>query len=128
MPAKSPKAICDLFHQYMAEGDLDAVLSVYDPEAVILNQSREVTKDRLGLRQELAPLVAMKARFDYRTRPQVSLLQFADLRAMPAHVRNRGPSTLWMLRMEVSWPVGLLEHHQGCSGSRRVAYSRVHSM
>jgi ketosteroid isomerase-like protein len=49
----------------MAEGDIDAVLSVYDPAAVFLNQSGEVTKGRHGLRQELAPLAALKARFDF---------------------------------------------------------------
>ncbi|MGH8567969.1 MAG: hypothetical protein ACREXU_08085 [Gammaproteobacteria bacterium] len=56
MPARSPEDICRLFQHYMAEGDLDSVLSVYDPDAVFLNQAREVTKGRHGLRQELAPL------------------------------------------------------------------------
>lgn len=46
MPAKSPEDICRLFQQAMAEGDLESVLSVYDPEAVFLNQSGEVTKSR----------------------------------------------------------------------------------
>jgi ketosteroid isomerase-like protein len=52
MPAKSPEEICRLFQQYMAEGDIDSVLSVYDPEAVFLNQSGEVKKGEDGLRQE----------------------------------------------------------------------------
>ena len=46
MPAKSPEEICRLFQQYMAEGDIDSVLSVYDPEAVFLNQSGEVRRVR----------------------------------------------------------------------------------
>ena len=64
MPASSPEEICRLFQQYMAEGSIDSVLSVYDPEAVFLNQSGEV-KGGEALRQELAPLAAMKARFDF---------------------------------------------------------------
>jgi hypothetical protein len=37
MPARSPEEICRLFQQAMAEGDLDLVMSVYDPEAAFLN-------------------------------------------------------------------------------------------
>ena len=37
MPAKSPEDICRLFQHYMAEGDIDSVLSLYDPEAVFPN-------------------------------------------------------------------------------------------
>jgi ketosteroid isomerase-like protein len=49
MSAKSPEEICRLFQHYMAEGDIDSVLSVYDPEAVFLNQSGEVKKGEAGL-------------------------------------------------------------------------------
>lgn len=52
MPAKSPEEICGLFQQYMAEGDIDSVLSVYDPEAVFLNRAGEVKKGEEGLRHE----------------------------------------------------------------------------
>jgi ketosteroid isomerase-like protein len=62
MPAKSPEEICSLFRQYMSEGDIDRVLSVYDPEAVILDKSGQVKKSEEGLRQNLAPFAAVKAR------------------------------------------------------------------
>ena len=39
MPQTVPKKSAALFQQYMAEGDIDAVLSIYDAEAVFLNQS-----------------------------------------------------------------------------------------
>src|SRR5207342_2912574 len=32
---KSPEDICSLFEQYMAQGDIDGVLSLYDVEAVL---------------------------------------------------------------------------------------------
>lgn len=60
MPAMTPADICRLFRQSMAEGDLDAVLSLYDADAVFVNQAGEVTKGRDGLGQELAPFAAAK--------------------------------------------------------------------
>ena len=71
MPATSPEEICRLFKEAMAKGDLDAVLSVYDPEAVFLNPSREVTRSREELRRELVPLVAAKTVFEYDVRQVV---------------------------------------------------------
>ena len=51
---------------YMAEGNLEALLSIYDAEAVFLNQSGELKKGREGLREVLAPLAAAKTNFDFR--------------------------------------------------------------
>jgi hypothetical protein len=34
--ANTPEDICLLFSQYMREGDIDSVLSVYDPNVVFL--------------------------------------------------------------------------------------------
>ena len=62
MPAKSPEENCSLFQQYMAEGDIDSVLSIYDPEAVILDKSGEVKKGEEGLRQNLAPFALWRRR------------------------------------------------------------------
>lgn len=65
MPANSPAEICRIFQQSMAEGDIDLVLSIYDPEVVFLNELGEVKKGKEELREELAPLVAQKANFDF---------------------------------------------------------------
>jgi uncharacterized protein (TIGR02246 family) len=65
MAARTPAEICALFQRAMADGDLDAVLSVYDAEAVFVRESGEVTRTRDQLRQELAPLVATRPRFAY---------------------------------------------------------------
>jgi len=56
MPAKSPEDICGLFQHAMADGDLESVMSAYDPQAVFVNQAGEITKGKDALRQELAPL------------------------------------------------------------------------
>ena len=112
MSAKSPEEICRLFQQYMAEGDIDAVLGIYDVEAVFLNQSGEVKKGEAGLRQGLAPFAARKAVFNFdikqviqsgdialmHTEWKVSSPQqmsvYARLRAVSRTVRGAGSSAI----------------------------------
>ena len=65
MPAKTPEEICGLFKRHMAAGDIESLLDVYDLEVVFLNQRREVKQGRQQLREELAPLAAAKATFDF---------------------------------------------------------------
>jgi uncharacterized protein (TIGR02246 family) len=79
MPAHSPEDICRLFQQSMAAGDLDAVLSVYDPEAVLVNPSGEVTQGRDGLRQELTPVAAMQTRLAFTIK---QVIQAGDIALM----------------------------------------------
>jgi len=69
--AKTPEQICDLFRRAMAQGDLEAVLAVYDEEAVFLDRDGALTRGRDDLRRQLAPLVAARARFDYSVRQVV---------------------------------------------------------
>jgi hypothetical protein len=61
MPAGSPEEICGLFQHFMAAGDIESLLSLYDAEAVILARSREVQRGSHGLRQQLAPMAAAKS-------------------------------------------------------------------
>ena len=56
MPAKTPEEICSLFKQYMAEGDLEALVNLYDPEAVFLSESGEIKTGREEIGEQLAPL------------------------------------------------------------------------
>lgn len=44
MPANSPEEICSLFQQYVRQGDIDSVLTLYDAAAVFLNQSGETRR------------------------------------------------------------------------------------
>jgi ketosteroid isomerase-like protein len=99
MPANSPEEICRLFQHYMAEGDIEAVLSVYDPEAVFLNQAGEVTKDRQGLRQELAPLAALKSRFDFTIK---QVIQTGDIALMHTQWKVSGPQQMTVYAIEVA--------------------------
>jgi ketosteroid isomerase-like protein len=99
MPAKTPEEICRLFRQHVAEGDLDSVLSIYDPEAVFLSQAREVTKDRDALRRELAPLVASKARFQFTFK---QIVQAGDIALMHTEWTVAGPQPMRTYAIEVA--------------------------
>ena len=50
MPAKSLEEICDLFKQYKREGDIDAVLILYDADIIFerigRNEKREGSEGR----------------------------------------------------------------------------------
>jgi ketosteroid isomerase-like protein len=98
MSAKSPEEICHLFKQYAAEGDLDSALSLYDPEAVFLNRSGEVKKGE-GLRQELAPLVAAKAIFDFNIR---QVIQSGDIAVMHTEWKVSSPEPMSEYAIEVA--------------------------
>ena len=95
MSVKSPEEICRLFQQYMAEGDIDSVLSVYDPEAVFLNQSGEVKKGEAGLRQELAPFAARKAVFNFDIK---QVIQSGDIALMHTEWKVSSPQQMSCMR------------------------------
>jgi ketosteroid isomerase-like protein len=99
MPAKSPEEICRLFQQYMSEGDIDAVLSVYDPEAVFLNQTGEVKKKGEPLKQELAPLAAMKAVFEFNIK---QVVQAGDIALMHTQWKVSSPEPMSVYAIEVA--------------------------
>jgi uncharacterized protein (TIGR02246 family) len=99
MPATNPEEICRLFQQYMAEGDLESALSVYDPDAVFLNQSRDISKGREGLRQELAPLAAMKVRFDFKVK---QVIETGDIALMHTEWTVSGPEPMKVYAIEVA--------------------------
>jgi ketosteroid isomerase-like protein len=63
MLAKNPEEICRLFRQYMAKGDLEPLLSLYDDQVVFLNAAGEAKRGRQELREELAPFASPSARF-----------------------------------------------------------------
>jgi len=91
MSARNPEEICRLFRRHMAEGDLDSALSLYDPDAVFLNQSRDFSKGREGLRRELAPLAAMKVRFDFQVK---QVIETGDIALMHTEWTVSGPDPM----------------------------------
>jgi ketosteroid isomerase-like protein len=99
MPARSPEEICQLFKEYMAQGDVDALLSIYDREAVFLNQSGEIKVGRQGLREELAPLAAARAAFDFRVK---QVIQSGDIALMHTEWKVSAPEPMSVYAIEVA--------------------------
>jgi uncharacterized protein (TIGR02246 family) len=99
MSAKSHEEICHLFQQSIAAGDLKALLSLYDPEAVFLNQSGEVKTGEAGLREVLAPLAAAQARFDYTIR---QVIQSGDIALMHTDWQVTSPQPMSTYAIEVA--------------------------
>jgi ketosteroid isomerase-like protein len=83
----------------MAEGNIDSVLSVYDPEAVFLNKSGEVKKGEEGLREELAPLAAEKAIFDFNIK---QVIQSGDIALIHTEWKVSSPQQMSVYAIEVA--------------------------
>lgn len=99
MPAKSPEEICRLFREYMAAGDVDSLLGLYDPEAVILDQSGEVKEGPQGLKQQLSPLAAARASFDFEIK---QIIQSGDIALMHTMWRVSSPRQMSVYAIEVA--------------------------
>jgi len=99
MPAKSPEELCRLFQKYMAEGDINSVLSVYDAEAVFLNRSGEAKKGADGLRQELTPFAAEKAIFNFNIK---QVIESGDIALMHTEWTVSSPQQLSVYAIEVA--------------------------
>ncbi len=99
MPANRPEEICHLFQRYMREGDLDAVITVYDAEAVFLNQAGEVRKGRETVREELAPFAAVKATFDFKIK---QVIQAGDIALMHTEWKISSPRPTSLYAIEVA--------------------------
>jgi uncharacterized protein (TIGR02246 family) len=99
MSAKSPEEICRLFQEFMAEGDLDSVLSIYDPEAVFVNESGEVKKGKEELREVLAPLAAARAVFEFNIR---RVIRSGDIALMHTDWQVSSPQPMFVYAIEVA--------------------------
>ena len=99
MPAHSPEDICRLFRQYMREGDIDSVLTLYDEDAVFLNQSGEAKNGKEALRQELAPFAAMKAIFDFDIK---QVVQSGDIALVHTRWKVSSPKPISLHAIEVA--------------------------
>ena len=99
MSARKPAEICGLFKQYMAEGDMDGLLSVYDSEVVFLNQAGEAVKGKQELRQQLAHFAAARARFDFNV---IQVIESGDIALMHTQWNISGPQEISVYAIEVA--------------------------
>jgi len=99
LPARNPEEICTLFKQYMAEGDIDGLLSVYDPEIVFLNQAGEAKKGWEGLRHELSRFATAKGRFDFHVK---QIIQSGNIALMHTEWNISSPQRMSTYAIEVA--------------------------
>ncbi len=60
MPARAPEELDVLIQQAFNQGDLDAVVALYEPGAVFSSQQGELRSGSEAIRQEMAPFTATK--------------------------------------------------------------------
>lgn len=99
MQTKSPEEICELFRKYMAGGDLEALLSIYDDEAAFLSESGEVKTGKQGLRDALAPLATAKTIFSFDIR---QVIQAGDIALMHTDWQVSSPQPMSVHAIEVA--------------------------
>jgi ketosteroid isomerase-like protein len=71
MPAKVPEEVNQLFMKFMKEGNLEAVLDLYDPEIAFVNQDGEIKRGISGIRDQLAHFVDVRQVFEFQIRKVV---------------------------------------------------------
>jgi ketosteroid isomerase-like protein len=87
----------------MTTGDIESLLSDYDPDVAFLNQSRETKRGTNELRQELAPLAAAKAKFDFSIK---HVIQSGDVALMQTEVSLPKPVRSYAIEVARRQPDG----------------------
>ena len=99
MPARTPEEICRLFQRHMGEGDIESLLALYDPSVAFRNRSGEVKRGKRELREELLPLVAAKANFEFEV---LEVIQTEDIALMHTNWRMSAPAPVTLYALEVA--------------------------
>lgn len=63
MSARTPEELCSQFTQRFSTGDIDALVALYEPDAVLLPQPGVVARGHAAIREALAGFLAMKGEF-----------------------------------------------------------------
>jgi len=66
MPARSPEELHGLFSRHFAAGDLDALVSLYEPDAVLFPQPGMAAYGTAAIRDALAAFLALRGTFSMR--------------------------------------------------------------
>ena|SRR5215813_2766988 len=76
MPAYQLEEIHDLFAQALNAGDIDTLLSLYEPEAIVSPQPGQALTGRAAIREALTGYLAQKPKFTLHSR---SVIQAGDI-------------------------------------------------
>jgi ketosteroid isomerase-like protein len=83
----------------MHDGDLDAIMTLYEPEAVFVNQATELSSGPEMLRSELASFAAARATFEFTS---IQIIQADDIALMHTAWNVSGPPQLSVYAIEVA--------------------------
>ncbi len=63
MSARTPEELCSQFTQRFSTGDIDALVALYETQAVLLPQPGHVAQGHAAIRESLAAFLAMRGTF-----------------------------------------------------------------
>jgi len=81
MPAYKLEEVHDLFAQALNAGDVDTVISLYEPEAVVFSQPGQVLAGREAIREAMSAYLAKKPKFILHSRSVFKAGEIALLRS-----------------------------------------------
>jgi len=61
MPAQTPEAVDALFEKYLNEGNIDALVDLYEPGATLVAAPGQIASGHEAIRTTLGAFIAMKA-------------------------------------------------------------------
>jgi uncharacterized protein (TIGR02246 family) len=100
MPASSPQEIDDLFVEYMKNGDLESVLTLYEDEVIFVNREGQPRHGTVALREELRSFAANKQQFEFNIR---RVVEAGDTALVHNHWKAASPPGPSGYALEVSW-------------------------
>lgn len=87
MPARTPQEIHELFNQYFAAKDAEALMSLYEPDAVFMPQPGLTVSGKTAIREALDAFLALDATFEMRT---ATVIQAGDIALLAADWTLKG--------------------------------------
>ncbi len=91
MPARNPEEVGRLFVEAINNGDVEAVIALYEPGAVFLTQSGDLRSGTDAIRQQMAPLADMKPDFKINVDKVVST---GDIALLYSHWSMTNPEPM----------------------------------
>jgi uncharacterized protein (TIGR02246 family) len=76
MQARKPEEVHRLFSEAFNANDLNAIVSLYEPEATLVPQPGQTVRGHAAIRQALTAFLAMKPRFAFQS---IKALESGDL-------------------------------------------------
>ena len=124
MAAREPGAVHRLFAERFSAGDLDGLVALYEPDAVLVAQPGQVARGTEAIREALGGFLAHKGTFHlepggvFRAGDLALLVSSwtlkgtgpdgmpLDLAATTADVVRRQPDGTWLVAIDNPWGVG----------------------